>query len=100
MNVQVLGCSVDHVPCLKAWSKNRGGIEFPLLSDFWPHGEVAKLYSAFREQDGYAERAIFIIDKDGIIRYRKIHYVNKRPLNRVLFHELRRVQREANAPRG
>ncbi|HBX68522.1 MAG TPA: hypothetical protein DEH25_03835, partial [Chloroflexi bacterium] len=40
LNAQVLGISVDHVPCLQAWAESLGGISYPLMSDFWPHGAV------------------------------------------------------------
>jgi len=59
---------VDHVPCLQAWAKSLGGIDYPLLSDFWPHGAVSTAYGVLRP-DGFTERAIFIIDGEGIIRY-------------------------------
>jgi len=94
MNVQVLGISVDHVPCLKAWADSLGGITYPLLSDFWPHGEVAKRYGVLRE-DGYSERAIFIIDKEGCIRYIDVHDIGQQPSNDVLFAELGRIDPEA-----
>jgi peroxiredoxin (alkyl hydroperoxide reductase subunit C) len=42
---------------------------FPILSDFWPHGEVARSYGAFNEVSGYANRATFLVDRDGIIRF-------------------------------
>jgi glutaredoxin len=61
-----------------------------LLSDFWPHGAVAKRYGVLR-QEGYTERAIFIIDRDGIIRYIDIHDIDEQPSNDVLFEELRKV---------
>lgn len=90
MNTQVLGISVDHVPCLKAWADSFNGINYPLLSDFWPHGEVAKKYGVLRHE-GKSERAIFIIDKDGIIRYIDIHDIDDQPSNEVLFKELSRI---------
>jgi glutaredoxin len=88
LNTQVLGISVDHVPCLKAWADSLGGISYPLLSDFWPHGEVAQKYGVLR-QEGYSERAIFVIDKFGIIRYIDIHDIDDQPSN----DELRRILR-------
>jgi glutaredoxin len=92
LDVQVLGISIDHIPCLQAWAESLGGIQtFPLLSDFWPHGEVAKKYGAFREHEGRSERAIFIIDKDGYIRYIDIHDIDDQPDNDVLFAELVRI---------
>jgi len=62
-----------------------------LISDFWPHGEIAERYGVFRE-DGKSERAIFIIDKDGIVQYVDIHDIDEQPDNEVLFQEIRRVQ--------
>ncbi len=90
MNVQVLGISVDHVPCLKAWANSLGGIHFPLLSDFWPHGQVAQQYGVFRSE-GHSERAIFILDTEGIIRYIDIHDIDDQPSNDVLFAELAHI---------
>ena len=71
-NTQVLGISVDHIPCLKAWAESLGGISYPLLSDFWPHGAVAERYGVLREKDGKSERALFVVDKEGIVRYVQI----------------------------
>lgn len=61
-----------------------------MLSDFWPHGEVAQLYGVFRPE-GHSERAIFIIDQEGIVRYIDIHDIDDQPSNAVLFAELKRI---------
>jgi glutaredoxin len=90
LNAQVLGISVDHVPCLIAWAESLGKISYPLLSDFWPHGQVAEKYGVLREE-GHSERALFILDKDGVIRYIDIHDIDDQPDNEVLFTELRRI---------
>ncbi len=90
LNVQVLGISVDHVPCLKAWAESLGGIKYPLMSDFWPHGKVAEMYGVLRKE-GHSERAIFIIDKDGVIRYIDIHDIDEQPDNEVLINELKKI---------
>ncbi|MBL6965588.1 MAG: redoxin domain-containing protein, partial [Anaerolineales bacterium] len=95
-NVQVLGISVDHIPALQAWAKSLSGISFPLLSDFWPHGEIAEKYGVLRS-DGSSERAIFIIDKNGIIQYIDIHDIDDQPDNEVLFAELKRMDPDAFA---
>jgi peroxiredoxin len=87
-----LGISVDHVPCLKAWAESLGGISFPLLSDFCPQGAVARKYGVKRKE-GFSERAIFVLDKFGIIRYIDIHDIDDRPKNTVLFAELGKVIR-------
>lgn len=97
MNTQVLGISVDHIPCLNAWAESLGGITYPLLSDFWPHGKVAKDYGVFRKEEGRSERAIFIIDKDGIIQYIDIHDIDHQPENDVLIKELKRIDPAAAA---
>ncbi len=89
MNTQVLGVSVDHVPCLTAWAEKLGGINFPLLSDFWPHGEVARRYGVLR-LEGFSERAIFLVDKEGIVRYIDIHDIDKQPSNETLLKEIAR----------
>ena len=96
LNAQVLGISVDHVPCLIAWAESLGKISYPLLSDFWPHGQVAEKYGVLREE-GHSERALFILDKDGIIRYIDIHDIDDQPDNEVLFTELRRIDPGAAA---
>jgi glutaredoxin len=97
LDTQVLGISVDHQPCLVAWAESLGGISYPLLSDFWPHGKIAKKYGVFRDKEGKSERAIFVLDKEGIIRYIDIHDIDKQPDNQVLFDVLRKVDPEAAA---
>jgi mycoredoxin-dependent peroxiredoxin len=67
-SVQVLTVSVDSSPVHKIWA-DREGYYFPLLADFWPHGEVAQRYGVFNTDRGFANRGTFIIDKAGIIRY-------------------------------
>jgi alkyl hydroperoxide reductase subunit AhpC len=87
MQTQVLGLSVDSVPCLKAWAESLGGITYPLLSDFYPHGAVARKFGVLRKE-GYTERAIFIMDKEGIIRYVDVHDIDTQPDNDILFQVL------------
>jgi len=91
-----LGLSVDSQPCLTAWAESLGGITYPLLSDFYPHGKVAVKYGVLRE-DGKSERAIFVIDKQGIIRYVDVHDIDEQPDNNVLFQVLEAVDPEAVA---
>ena len=64
---ELLGVSVDSKHALRAWAEEQG-YGFQLLADFWPHGEVARSYGAFLEERGYADRATFVIDADGVIR--------------------------------
>jgi peroxiredoxin (alkyl hydroperoxide reductase subunit C) len=74
----LLGITVDNIPTLFAWTNQMGQLWFPVLSDFWPHGAVAKRYGVLRS-NGVSERALFVIDKTGIIRYIDVHDINKRP---------------------
>jgi peroxiredoxin len=83
----LLGITVDNIPTLFAWTNQMGELWFPVLSDFWPHGAVADTYGVLRS-DGTAERAIFIIDKDGIIRSIIVGDINKRPPLEDLIKEL------------
>ena len=88
LNTQVLGISVDSVPSHEAWQKSIGGITYPLCSDFYPHGEVSKNYGVLREGDpipGIAERAVFIVDKEGVIRFIDVHPIEKQPDNEEIF---------------
>lgn len=74
----LLGITVDNIPTLFAWTAQMGTLWFPVLSDFWPHGKTAAEYGVLRG-DGTTERALFVIDKKGVIRYIDIHDINKRP---------------------
>jgi len=67
-DAELLGISVDGAWCHAAFAKARN-LHFPLLADFEPKGAVASQYGAYREADGITERALFVIDKDGIIRW-------------------------------
>jgi peroxiredoxin (alkyl hydroperoxide reductase subunit C) len=70
--VQILAVSVDHPFALKAWSDAQG-YEFPLLADFWPHGEVAKAYGVFNDGAGFALRGTFLVDKDGVVQFSEVN---------------------------
>src|SRR5262245_9751454 len=83
-DTQVLGISVDSVPCNTAWAESLGGISYDLLSDFEPKGDVARRYGAYR-QEGYSERALFVVDKQGNIAYKDIHAIGDVPDNEVIF---------------
>ena len=87
-----MGISTDTKPSITAWAKSLGGITFPLLSDFWPHGAVAEKYSVLRTEAGVAERAIFIIDKAGIVRYIDVHELREQPDEEQIFEELGKLR--------
>lgn len=89
-DAQVLGISVDNTHCNKAWANSMGGITYPLLSDFWPHGHVAIKYNVLRSE-GITERALFVIDKKGIVRYKDIHPIADQPRNSELFEALKKL---------
>jgi len=87
----LLGITVDNIPTLFAWTNQMGALWFPVLSDFWPHGAVAGRYGVLRS-DGTSERALFVIDKKGIIRYIHVNDINKRPRLENLVKELKGLQ--------
>jgi peroxiredoxin len=77
-NAQVLGISVDNVWCHLAFSKDRR-LRFPLLSDFHPKGEVANQYGVYRDEDGVAERALFLVDGNGGVQWSYISPIGVNP---------------------
>ncbi len=68
----MLGISVDSVYSHQAFAKELGGLDYPLLADFHPKGEVAQAYGLWREDKGYSRRAIVILDTQGQVRYSKV----------------------------
>ncbi len=91
-NTVLLGITVDNIPTLFAWTTDMGGVWFPVLSDFWPHGEVARKYGVLRS-NGVSERALFVIDRKGIIRYIDVHDINERPKMETLMSELAKLDK-------
>jgi peroxiredoxin len=77
-NAVVLALSVDGVWCHAAFAKDRH-FHFPLLADFEPKGEVARRFGVYRETDGFAERALFVLDKEGVIRWSHVSPVGINP---------------------
>src|SRR5512143_842920 len=75
---QIIGISVDGAWCHLAFSKDRR-LHFPLLADFEPKGAVARQYGVYREKDGEAERALFVIDAGGVIRWSYVSPVGINP---------------------
>jgi peroxiredoxin len=71
-DVQILAVSVDSPYAHKVWAEQQG-YEFPLLADFWPHGEVARAYGVFNDVAGISVRGTFVIDKDGVVRWKVIN---------------------------
>jgi peroxiredoxin len=89
----VLGVSIDAQPAKAAWAKSLGAISFDLLSDFHPHGEVARQYGVFREKDGISERAIFLVDKQGHIAWSRVYDIPQQPGNDELFAAIAATER-------
>lgn len=66
--IRLLAVSVDSIYSHGAWAEVRG-IRYPLLSDFQPRGEVARRYGVWRDEDGFSERAVYLIDREGVVRW-------------------------------
>jgi len=77
-NAELIGISVDGVWCHKAFAQDRK-LHFPLLADFEPKGEVAKMYGVYRRPDGTSERALFVLDAEGVIRWSYVSPVGINP---------------------
>ncbi len=85
----VLGVSTDPQPAKAAWAKTLGPVSFDMLSDFHPHGEVAQKYGVFRPVEGFSERAVFVIDKQGKVAWSKVYDIPEQPDNAEIFEALR-----------
>ena len=92
LNAQVLGISCDSAPSHAAWANELGGISYDLLADFHPKGEVCKLYGTFREDDGFSNRAVFVVDKEGKIAYIDHHELLDVPKNEEVFAVLKDLE--------
>ena len=86
-DTEVLAISCDPVYALRAFA-DQDGLNFPLLSDFWPHGEVTRAYGVFDEKKGCPERSSYVIDRDGIVRW-AVH--NAKPEGRDLDEHLKQL---------
>lgn len=91
MDTVVIGISCDNIPTLYAWTREMGELWFDVVSDFWPHGKTSEAYGVLRS-DGTSERAVFIIDTTGIIRFIHVEDINVRPDLGVLIQALERLQ--------
>jgi peroxiredoxin len=85
LNTVPVGLSTDPVPSKKAWADNMGLKQLRILSDFWPHGAVAKAYGIFREHAGTSERANVIVDEKGKVAWVKVYEISTLPdINEVI----------------
>jgi peroxiredoxin len=85
----VLGVSIDPQPAKAAWARTLGPVSFDMLSDFHPHGEVAQKYGVFRPVEGFSERAVFVVDKQGRVAWSKVYDIPQQPDNAEIFEALR-----------
>jgi peroxiredoxin (alkyl hydroperoxide reductase subunit C) len=96
-NATLIGITVDNIPTLYSWTKQMCNpnekLWFPVLSDFYPHGAVASRYGVLRS-DGVSERAVFVINKKGIITYIDVHDINQRPFLDALAKALEEANRQ------
>jgi peroxiredoxin (alkyl hydroperoxide reductase subunit C) len=96
-NAILLGITVDNIPTLYSWTRQMCNpnekIWFPVLSDFYPHGAIAAKYGVLRS-DGVSERALFVINKKGVITYIDVHDINQRPFLEDLAKALEAVNRQ------
>ena len=79
VNARAFGISVDPVPSKKAWADAIGVKRTRLLSDFWPHGTVASSLGLFRQQDGFSERAVILVDETGVVRFVTVYPIGEVP---------------------
>ncbi|MCD6188895.1 MAG: redoxin domain-containing protein, partial [Thermococcus sp.] len=90
LNVVPVGISVDAIPSKKAWAEHMGLKKLRILSDFWPHGVVARLYGIFREKEGFSERTNVLVDEDGKIIFFKAYPIRELPNLEEIFEFLQR----------
>jgi peroxiredoxin len=88
----IVGVSIDAQPAKSAWAQTLGPISFDLLSDFHPHGDVARQYGVFREKDGISERAVFLVDKQGRIAWMRTYDIPEQPKNADVLEALKNVE--------
>jgi peroxiredoxin len=91
LNVEILQISADPVASLKGWADVLGGVPFPLLSDYWPHGAVGKAYGIFNDERGMDRRAAYVVDAGGVVRYAKVYEPGKIPESKELLAELKKL---------
>jgi peroxiredoxin len=79
LNTVALGIGVDSAPSNKAWAESMAVTQTRILADFWPHGEVARKYGIFRQEDGFSERANIVVDESQKIVFVKVYPTSERP---------------------
>ena len=79
------------MPSLKAWAEQLGGLPFPLLSDYWPHGAVGKAYDIFNAERGMDARSVFLVDALGAIQHAHVYAQGTVPESKDLLERLRAI---------
>ncbi len=102
LDAQVVGISPDSPYCHIAWQRHEiDWLDYPLLSDFYPHGEVAARYGVRRENPvplpGISERAVFVVDKEGRVAFSRVYELGAQPPNEDVFEALRRLKAQSAA---
>tara|TARA_Y100000588_G_scaffold371481_2_gene442824 strand:- start:859 stop:1320 length:462 start_codon:yes stop_codon:yes gene_type:complete len=90
-DTHILGLSVDAIPSKISWAKSLNGITYDLLSDFHPHGAVAEAYGVLRE-GGISDRAVFVIDKNGVVVFSKVYDIPNLPDNNEVKHVIKNLR--------
>ena len=91
LDVEILQVSADTVPSLKVWAEQLGGLPFPLLSDYWPHGAVGKAYGVFNEERGMDARSVFLVDAQAVIRHSHVYAQGTVPESKDLLERLKAI---------
>ena len=91
-NAEIVGISVDSIMNTTAWERDIGPFDYPLCSDFWPHGEVSRKYGVLRDKGPFAgasDRVIFVVDKTGRIEFSRAYPVTQVPDVQEILNALR-----------
>ena len=94
---ELIGISVDGIWCHTAFSRDRK-LHFPLLADFEPKGAVARRYGVYRAEDGFTERALFVINGDGVIHWSYVSLVGINPGAAGIFSALEELRKKSGTP--
>ena len=96
LNTSIIEISCDSLAVQKAWvdsmddEAGHNGVPFPVASDFWPHGEVTRSYDVFNEERGNSRRSVFIVDREGVIRWSHV-YTDSIPASGELLYEIEKL---------
>ncbi len=89
---QLLGLSCDTIPSLKVWAQSLGGVGYPLLADFHPHGKASEALGIYNKEGGYPLRSVIVIDPQGIVRASHVYPAGVLPVPEEVLKELGSLQ--------